>query len=161
MRDITKLSVSELLSLHASILNDLRKRGIVRSANNPVGDLAEHIFCLCFGWEQAANSVKSYDATDSNGTRYQIKARRLLEHNASRQLSAIRDANGFDTLAALLFDENYSIVRAALIPTSVVQEESKYVAQTNSYRFMLRDSIWDKPNVIDVTKPITATANTL
>ena len=85
------LSVAELLVLHAQIGEELRERGVVRSANNPTGDLAEYLFCRAFGWQQAPNSERGYDATGADGTRYQIKGRRIHHRNKSRQLSAIRD----------------------------------------------------------------------
>lgn len=144
-------SVAELLRTHSKILDELRIREIVRSANNPTGDYAEWLFCRAFGWEQAANSVKGYDATDTNNVRYQIKGRRLHQRNTSRQLSAIRDLEGFDVLAGVLFDENFGIQRAAIIPSSVVQSRSNYTSHTNSYRFLLRDDIWGAEGVQDVT----------
>ena len=42
-----------------------------------------------------------------------------------RQLSAIRDVEGFDALAAVLFDHQYRVFRAALIPGVVVRERLK------------------------------------
>ena len=56
--DLKPLTISELLQAHSGILEELRGRGILRSANNPTGDYAEWLFCRAFGWEQAANSVK-------------------------------------------------------------------------------------------------------
>jgi len=78
---LDQLSVAELLSLHARIGEDLRARGIARSANNPTGDLAEYLFCKAFGWEQAANSEHGFDATGVGGTRYQIKGPRIHRRN--------------------------------------------------------------------------------
>ncbi|NTH51608.1 hypothetical protein G6L09_11565 [Agrobacterium rhizogenes] len=156
MQTLTSQTVTELLALHAQIGEELRNRGIVRSANNPIGDVAEHIFCKAFGWAQARNSAKGYDACDSKGTRYQIKGRRIHHRNTSRQLSAIRDIDGdhFDVLAGVLFDEGFNILRAALIPRAIVKERSTYVALTNSNRFILRDQIWNTPEVRDVTAEI-------
>ena len=91
MTDLSKLKSSELLALHADLSDELRQRKLVRTSNNPVGDYAEYLFCKAFDWEQAPNSQRSYDATDIKGTRYQIKSRRLTQHNTSRQLSALRD----------------------------------------------------------------------
>ena len=51
--------------------------------------LAEYLFCKAFGWKQADNSQANVDAIGSDGTRYQIKSRRLTRFNKSRQLSAI------------------------------------------------------------------------
>lgn len=154
--DLSTLSVSELLSLHTGIGEALRERGIVRSANNPTGDLAEYLFCQAFGWVQAPNSERGFDATGPDGTRYQIKGRRIHRRNKSRQLSAIRDLPGkhFDVLAAVLFDDDFRIMRAALVSFEIVERRASYVAHTNSSKFMLRDDVWSEPDVEDVTTEI-------
>lgn len=151
LMDFRDATVAELLALHSQLLEELRERGVLRSANNPTGDLAEFLFCKAFGWDQAGNSAKSYDATDVKNTRFQIKGRRLHLRNKSRQMSAIRDLDGFDVLAAVLFDESYKVKRAALIPVRVVRERSTYIAHTNSHKFLLREAVWDIPEVTDVT----------
>ncbi|GLS36569.1 hypothetical protein GCM10010869_21580 [Mesorhizobium tianshanense] len=152
------LSVAELLVLHAQIGEELRDRGVVRSANNPTGDLAKYLFCRAFGWRQAPNSERGYDAIGTDGTRYQIKGRRIHRRNKSRQLSAIRDIEGghFDVLAGVLFDDDFNVVKAALIPIAFVVERSTYIAHTNSNKFMLRDDVWTTPGVRDVTAEIVA-----
>ena len=53
MADLARLTVAELLKLHSQIGDELRARGVLRSANSPTGDLAEHLFCRAFGWQQA------------------------------------------------------------------------------------------------------------
>ncbi|MBB4017731.1 hypothetical protein GGR16_002765 [Chelatococcus caeni] len=146
----------ELLVLHATIMEELRARNVLRTANNPTGDLAEYLFCAAFGWVQEANSAKAFDATGDDGTRYQIKARRIHHRNKSRQLSAIRSFDGFDVLAAVLFDEDYQVVRAALIPAEIVHGRSTYIERTNSHKFLLRDAIWNDPGVVDVTNRLRA-----
>jgi len=40
---IEGLSPTEFLPLHSHVSDELRKRGIVRSSNNPTGDLAEYL----------------------------------------------------------------------------------------------------------------------
>ena len=154
--DLKPLIVSELLQTHSNTMVELRERGILRSANNPTGDYAEWLFCSAFSWEQAANSVKGYDARDAEGTRFQIKGRRLHQHNTSRQLSAIRDLAGFDVLAGVLLDAEFGVARAALIPSSVVRDRSTFTKHTNSHRFLLRDDIWDAAGVKDVTGDLRA-----
>lgn len=156
MQKLASLTVTELLALHAQIGEELRGRGVVRSANNPTGDLAEHLFCRAFGWEQAPNSAKGYDALGSDGTRYQIKGRRIHRRNKSRQLSAIRDIDGrhFDVLAGVLFDDDFNIIRAAFVPRAIVKERSIYVQHTNSNKFLLRDEVWSASGVRDVTVEI-------
>lgn len=116
--NLAGLSPSALLALHAQVADELRSRGITRSSNNPTGDLAEYLFCKSFGWTQSGNSNRSIDAVDSGGVRYQIKGRRITRFNNSRQLSAIRDLAGahFDFLAGILFNEDYTVMKAAIIP---------------------------------------------
>ena len=151
--DLTRFTPPELLLLHSKVADELRDRGITRSSNNPTGDLAEYLFCKAFGWTQAGNSQANVDAIGPDGKRFQIKGRRVTRFNKSRQLSAIRDMAGshFDYLAGILFNEDYSVLRAALIPHAVALAKATYVAHTNSHRFLLRDDIWNAPDVRDVT----------
>jgi hypothetical protein len=51
--------------MHAEVSEELRRRGVIRSSNNPIGDLAEHLFCRDFGWKQAPSSKGDADATDA------------------------------------------------------------------------------------------------
>jgi len=156
--NVEALTIPELLLLHTRIGDELRRRGVTRSANNPTGDLSEYLFCKAFGWKQAGNSHANIDAVAEDGTRYQVKGRRITQFNNSRQLSAIRDLKGghFDFIAGVLFNEDYTVMRAALIPHSVALERAKFVERTNSHRFLLRDDVWNAPGVQDVTAALKA-----
>jgi hypothetical protein len=157
-------TTAELLKSYGALLDELRRRGIVRSSNNPLSDYAELLFCTAFGWRRTDNSAAGHDAVDeSTGATYQIKARRLTAHNTSRQLSAIRniEAKPFDFLAGVLVDAEFQVVRAAVVPLAVVRERSARVEHTNSWRFLLRDDVWLAPGVIDVTARLTLAAEAL
>ena len=156
--ELKEMTVAQLLVLHVEIYEELRARCIVRSANNPTGDLAEYLFCTAFGWKQAPKSERGYDAKDVDGVRYQIKGRRIDRRNPSRQLSAIRDlADGnFDVLAGVLFDHFFNVTRAALIPRTVVEKMSTFQQHTNSHIFMLKDDVWNVKGVTNVTEKIVA-----
>ena len=159
MRSLDNLSVAELLGLHVGISEQLRSRGIVRGENVPTGDLAEFLFCRSYEWTQANNSEKAFDAKDGEGKRYQIKGRRIHQRTNSRQLSAIRDLEGLDILAAVLFDHDYRVLRAALIPNEVVRKRSKHVTHDNKWQFMLTDDVWNEESVKDVTGVLKDTWN--
>jgi hypothetical protein len=156
--NVSRLTPTQLLSLHAQIAEELRARGISRSSNNPTGDLAEHLFCQALGWTQSGNSHPNVDAIGEDGIRYQIKGRRRTRHSQSRQLSALRDLAGahFDFLAGVLFSEDYSVLRAAIIPRAIAVERATFVSRTNSHKFFLRDDVWDAPGVRDVTAQLRA-----
>lgn len=151
-KSLAKASVRDLLSLHGGILSELRLRGVVRTGNSPLGDYVEHLFVNAFGWRLTKNSAAGYDATQE-GTRYQIKGRRIGPTSPSRQLGAIRNLpeKPFDVLAAALFDESYTIIRGILMPYHLVIERARHVAHTNSWRLMLEDRCWTLPDVVDVT----------
>ena len=120
LEDLLSLSVKELLSLYAHSLEELRRRGAVRSTNNPAADYAEFLVSKALGLSVAGKSNSGFDATGPDGSRYQIKARRITRHNSSRQLSFIRglgeDKRPFDHLAGVLFNEDFSVLRACLVP---------------------------------------------
>jgi hypothetical protein len=128
-----------------------------------LSDYAELLFCNAYGWAREGNSAAGHDATDGEGLRYQIKGRRLTRANASRQMSAIRklDEGPFDFLAGLLVDENFLVLRAAIIPIEVIRAKSSHVGHTNSWRFLLRDEIWNLAGVRDVTGDIRAAARAI
>jgi hypothetical protein len=155
--DISQLSAIQLLALQTRVGERLRELGITRSSNNPTGDLAEYLFCKAFEWKQVTKSTAHIDALGPDGLRYQIKGRRLTSRNSSRQLSWIHDLDGehFDYLAGVLFEEDFSIKRAALIPCAVVKQSSKFV-NPYGYRFVLRETVWDAPGVNDVTNKLRA-----
>ena len=163
MCDLTQLPPAELLKLYAGIGTELRRRGIART-ENITGEVAEFLFCLAFGWTPVVNSKAHIDALGKDGTRYQVKARRITPANPSRELGAIRDIAGqhFDFLAGLLFDQSCDVVyRAAIIPHAVVMKHARPAPRSNSHKFLLRDDIWDVPGVCDVTDKLTAAARTL
>ena len=154
--DLKTLPVGELLKTYSRLLEELRERNIIRSSNGPVADYSEFLFCNTFGWARQTNSAAGFDASDSKGVRYQIKGRRPTRRNRSRELSVLRSLNGrpFDFLAAILFNEDFTVARAALVPVNEVLEQAKFSSHVNGWRFHLRDSVWGVPGVEDVTEQV-------
>ena len=111
------------------------------------------LFCKAFDWTISDKSLAHVDAVALDGTRYQIKGRRFTRANKSRQLGALRELDGkhFHFLAGVLFNPDYSVNRAALIPHAVAMERSSFVKRTNSHRLLLTDDVWDALGVEDVT----------
>ena len=153
MIDLTNAPVSALLELHGDLLAELRRREVVRSANNPTGDYGELLFSRAFGWTLNGNSSADADAIDAEGLHYQIKCRRLTTPSGSRQLGFIRRMpdRPFDHLAAVLLDGNFRVLRGAILPYEVVQPRAVYVDSVKAWRFMLCDLVWGLEGVVDVT----------
>src|SRR3989304_1084090 len=72
--ELQRLPISDLLGLYAHVVEELRRRGVTRSSNNPVADYAEYLCERALSLTRTETSAKGFDATDSAGTRYQIKA---------------------------------------------------------------------------------------
>lgn len=133
-------------------MRELRNRGVTRTANNPVADVAdvaESLVADALGLTLATGSTVGHDAVDSEGMRYQIKARRLTGKNTSRQMSTLRRLNdaSFEYLVGVLFNEDFSVHRACLAAHSCVLTRSAYGKHVNGHRFHLRDEVWDDPLV--------------
>ena len=154
--NLRELAVKELLQLHSSIINELKRRKIVRTKNNPVGDYTEWLVAKGLGLELAGNSSAGYDGIDSEGVKIQIKGRRITPENKSRQLSAIRklEEKDFDQLAAVIFDENYEIIDAVLIPHEVIGEYATYRNHVNAHILHLKGPILNDPRIKDINSTL-------
>jgi len=152
------LTNRELLALYGRVLDTLRSRGVIRSANNPLADYAEGLCVAALSLTLAAKCTTGYDGIDPNGHKIEVKARRLTQQNGSRQLSAIRgiDSAHFDYLAGILFDADFSVMKGCLIPHAVVREHGSNNMHTHSHRFLLRDSVWSLDGVRDITEALQA-----
>ncbi|TNJ34409.1 hypothetical protein [Arenimonas terrae] len=154
--DWTELSDRQLLTAHGALLDELTRRGVVRSANNPVADYAEALVCKVLRLSREVPSRAGFDAIDSDGTRYQIKGRRLAGPNKSTQLGAIRnlDQRPFDVLAAVAFDADLSVRYAALIPVEFVTERGRYSRHANAHVFHFRPSVLEDGRVVEITSEL-------
>ena len=154
--DWPAFSNQQLLGLYAELMEVLRTRGVVRSSNNPVADFTEGLVAKALGLEVCGNSNSGYDATDPDGIRYQIKGRRVTPQNASTQLSAMRRLQDrpFDIMAAVLFNPDFTVRYAALVPIEAVLKYSNFVEHTNSYTFLFRPSVLEDPLVQDITSKV-------
>jgi hypothetical protein len=158
--DLVGSAPEELLALYATIVDELIDQKVVRSSNNPVADYSEYLAARAFGLSLVANANLGYDAISPDGVRYQVKARRLTRRNRSRQLGFIRGLAGpsdpFDLLLGILFNQDFTVLRAALIPIDIIRANVARVDYVNGWRFILREAVWAIPRVTDVTDLIRA-----
>ena len=82
-------SPKQLLQLTCAVVDELVRRDINRTVNNPINDYTEWLVTRCLRLKLAKTSTQGYDATDDDGLKYEIKGRRITPRNKSRQLSAI------------------------------------------------------------------------
>jgi hypothetical protein len=154
--DPKRYSTQELLNCFAIVLDELRAREVIRTRNNPVSDYAEWLVAEKLGLKLQTNATKGYDAIGPDGKHYQIKARRLERSDSSRQLGIIRnlESKDFDYLAAVLFDNNFEIKEAYLIPHRRVSKFGSFSKHQNGHILQLKGKLLEPPGVKDITSTL-------
>lgn len=152
MIDLKTLDTPALLRVYAETMAEMKARGVSRGMNNPMADYAEQLVAKFLDAEVLPQSNAGHDLVGRDGHRYEVKARRLSASPSCRQLSALRglDAQKFDYLVGVLFNEDFTVNRAALIPWEVVMAKSTFVKHTNAWNFILTDDIWSLSGVEDI-----------
>ncbi|WP_336794173.1 DUF6998 domain-containing protein [Gordonia malaquae] len=117
---LTGMSVQDLLRLDADIIAELRARGVVRTSNKPIGDIAEAIVHTARGGAMEPNSRKSHDITSRDGTRIQVKAMGTRAAGNSGKFSPFRSLD-FDTSVFLLFDATFTLTEAREVSASDIE----------------------------------------
>lgn len=152
-------STSELLTQYAATLVELRRRGVLRTNNAPLGDYAEWLLHRALGGELAdSTSAKSYDLILVDGQRVQIKARLISEPPARGQLqtSPFRSWD-FELAALMLFrSDSYTPVLAVLAPVEVVRQHARYRRHVNGDVVFIRPPLTTAPCVRDITNIVVA-----
>lgn len=126
------LSVGELLDSYRRILSSLRSRGLVRTNNAPIGDLAEYCAAVVYDGLLTPNSEKSYDLVAEDGRRIQVKVR-LIRPSTSKAatFSPIRSFE-FDGCVFLLVDDDAGeVITARELTVDEVRLHGRHREHTN------------------------------
>ena len=151
MKDLRAMSEVELLRTHSAVIAELRRRSVVKTKNNPIGDYTEWLVCNRLGLKVQGNSQSAFDAIDQQSIRYQIKGR--CSNANSVQFSPIRnlEQHGFDFVFAVIFDEDYSIRLAVKVSHEAVPKLARYQAHTNGYNLIVTRRAVEQDGVEDIT----------
>lgn len=147
------LNSRQLFGLYGRLLDELQRRRLVRTKNNPVADYGEWIAAKALDFELASKSTCGHDGVSECGKRYEVKCRRLTASNPSRQLSPFRQLEGrhFDMFVGILFDKDFCVHKGCLVPFNVILERAVHREHVNGHIFHLRDEIWKVKGVEDIT----------
>ena len=151
MKAFRTMTEVELLQTHSEIIAELKRREVVKTKNNPVGDYTEWLVCNRLSLQMQRNSRAAFDATDPRGIRYQIKGRR--SGDKSVQFSSIRnlEQHGFDFVIAVIFHEDYSVRLAVKISHTAVPQLARYQVHTNGYNLILTSKAVEQDGIEDIT----------
>jgi hypothetical protein len=149
--DPSKRSTGDLLRDWAAVMRELRKRDVIRTNNNPVGDIAEAIVHGHFGGRRASFSQAGWDVLTSDNERIQVKAIRTTSTTQRKNLSPIRDRE-YDSVVVVVFDEQFQVTDALKLTREVAEDLASFVKHVNGRVLYLQRLLAD-PRVehIDLT----------
>ncbi|HGA2238647.1 TPA: hypothetical protein ACIRVD_000216 [Enterobacter roggenkampii] len=150
--DLSQLSNVELMQLNQLTLDELERREVIRTRNNPISEYTEWLVADRMQMDLAPPSTKGYDATTTDGRKIQIKSRKNNLKNRSLILGIIRnyELNQFDELIAVIYNPDYSIRYAISIPHGLVKEYGFYNEHQNGYTLRISNLLLKDPRVIDI-----------
>jgi hypothetical protein len=157
--DLSTMSSRALLQTYASILTELVERGVTRSRNAPVGDIAEFLVKIAYGGQLAPQSEKSWDVLDSAQRKLQVKCRLVIPGSkGTQQYSPFRSWD-FDACVFVTFDAyTYDIVQAWEVPADGVRSLAVPVPHVGATatRVHTKSPLVDAPGAFDVTARLRA-----
>ena len=136
--------ISDLLGIYGQVLEELREREVIRSANAPTGDYAEWLVQRALGGKLQPSSNKSADLIVRK-KKIQIKARVLSdpEKPGERQLSSFRSWD-FDDAVIVLFNRRYDVHQATRIKVGELEAASREDKWVSGRRVIANDGLLDR-----------------
>lgn len=147
--DLSSMTIAELLRLWAGTMAEFRTRDVVRTANNPVGDIAEAIVHEHYGGTRGSFSQKGWDVQDVTGRRLQVKGMRRTGQRGRRNLSAIRDSD-YDLVVIVVFDSDFTLATALEVPREVVEELFAIRPYVNGRIITVSEALLRHPKVSEI-----------
>lgn len=133
-------STVALLRLYGSILDELLRRGIVRSRNAPIGDVAEYLAAIVYRGQLAPPSAKSWDVRAEDGRLLQVKCR-VVRPKQTGNYSFLRSWE-FDACVFVELDSaSYGVLSAVEVPRAGVESLARASAHVNGSRIRLTDDL--------------------
>lgn len=153
-----------LLQMYATILTELTDRGVTRSRNAPVGDIAEYLVRIAYDGELAPPSEKSWDVRAGDGRKVQVKCRLVVAGaKGTQQYSPFRSWD-FDVCVFVTFDAfSYDVLQALEVPSASIQGVAAAVPHVGATaaRVHTKTPFLSLDGTVDVTQQLQAAMDRL
>lgn len=110
----------QLLRDWGAIMRELRVRQIIRTNNNPVGDIAEAIVAAHYNGTRGSFAQAGWDVKVDDEL-IQVKAMRQVAGASRRNLSPIRDSD-YTCVVIVIFDEDFVVAEGLRLDRTLVEE---------------------------------------
>lgn len=139
-------STAQLLRDWAAVMRELRRRDVVRTNNNPTGDIAEAIVHQYYGGTRGSSSEKGWDVKTPTGERLQVKSMRRVPGSKRRNLSPIRDQD-YEAVVIVIFDEDFNVTEGLRLDRATVEELFEVRTHVNGRIITVTDKLRADPRV--------------
>lgn len=147
--DADAKSTPELLADWAAVMRALRKRDVIRTNNNPVGDIAEAVVADHYEGERGSFSQAGWDVKTADGERIQVKALRKTPENQRTMLSPIRDKE-YDVVVVVIFNEDFQVTEGLRLTRPVVEDLFDHRDYVNGRVIRVTKKLREDPRVEEV-----------
>jgi len=145
MYDPSTRTTRDLLRDWAAIMRALRERGIIRTNNNPTGDIAEAIVREHYGGVRGGFTQAGWDVRTADGERLQVKALRRTRNGNRRNLSPIRDRD-YDAVIVVIFDEDFRVDHALKLSRQLVESMFPHKPYVNGRIVTVTQALYEHPD---------------
>ena len=134
--DLTRQEALNIISHYVSAREALTKLGILRTGRALQGDYAEWLLSKMYGLTLPENPVQAgWDATDAEGTKYQIKSRIVKNTEAATSFDLSEVGGDFDILLCCFLSETFDLLGVLQVSKEVVKELGSQVAKRFCFRW--------------------------
>jgi hypothetical protein len=102
-------------------MRELAARDVIRTNNNPLGDIAELVVASYFGGERGSFSQAGWDVITPAGEKVQVKSLREVPGKKRTNFSPISDPD-YDFVVLVIFDEDFRVTRALRLDRDLVEQ---------------------------------------
>lgn len=110
-------------------MRELRAREIIRTNNNPVGDIAEAVVAEYYQGIRGSFAQAGWDVKVGDEL-IQVKALRQVPGTKRRNLSPIRDTD-YSSVVIVIFDEDFNVLEGLKLTRDLVEQLFPHRAYVN------------------------------
>ena len=112
--------IKKLLLQYNEILAKLKENDVIRTSKL-VGEYGEYVVSKKLNLKRLSSGNKGHDAVDSDGKKYEIKARKNTPYNKINNFAVGKEQLEIaDFLVCVEFDNDWNLMKLYKIPTSEV-----------------------------------------
>lgn len=102
-------------------MRELAAREVIRTNNNPLGDIAELVVAAHYGGERGSFSQAGWDVLTPRGEKVQVKSLREVPGKRRTNFSPISDSD-YDFVVLVIFNEDFRVTLGLRLDRSLVEE---------------------------------------